>query len=88
MHQLLNHTSGIDSPDKVKSVTEGIRDGLPLYQAPWTTDQLVARFCSGHQIQRCTDAAVSSGRVLKHTRAPGARSCTTLMSFSNSRKSG
>jgi len=47
VHQLLNHTSGIDNLDKVKSAAEGIRDGLPVYQAPWTTDQLVAKFCSG-----------------------------------------
>jgi CubicO group peptidase (beta-lactamase class C family) len=47
VHQLLNHTSGLDNFDKVRSAAEAIRDGLPAYQAPWTTDQLVARFCSG-----------------------------------------
>lgn len=47
VHQLLNHTSGLDNLDKVKSAAEAFRDGLPVYQAPWTTEQLVAKFCSG-----------------------------------------
>jgi CubicO group peptidase (beta-lactamase class C family) len=47
VHQLLNHTSGIDNLDKAKTAADGIHDGLPVYQSPWTTDQLLARFCSG-----------------------------------------
>jgi D-alanyl-D-alanine carboxypeptidase len=47
VHQLLDHTSGIENLDKVKSAAEAIRDGLPVYQAPWTTDQLLAKFCAG-----------------------------------------
>lgn len=47
IHQLLNHTSGIDNFDKVKSAEDGIRNGLPTYQTPYTTDQLLAKFCSG-----------------------------------------
>ena len=47
VQELLDHTSGIDNMDKVKSAAEAIRDGLPAYQTPWTTDQLLAKFCSG-----------------------------------------
>ena len=47
IHQLLNHTSGIDNFDKVKSAEEGIKNGLPYYQTPFTTDQLLQKFCSG-----------------------------------------
>jgi len=39
---------------------------------------------TGHQ--RCTASAVSNGPVLKHMRACGACSCTTLSTFSNRRK--
>ncbi len=47
LHQLLNHTSGIDNFDKVKSADEAITIGLPVYQLPHTTDQLLADFSSG-----------------------------------------
>jgi D-alanyl-D-alanine carboxypeptidase len=47
LHQLLNHTSGIDNIDKVKSAAEALRNGLPVYQTPYTSDQLLAKFCTG-----------------------------------------
>ncbi len=47
IHQLLNHTSGIDNLDKVKTADDAIQHGLPVYQTPYTTDQLLAKFCSG-----------------------------------------
>lgn len=47
IHQLLNHTSGIDNFDKIKSADEALKNGIEQYQKPFTTDQLVARFCSG-----------------------------------------
>lgn len=47
VHQLLNHTSGIDNMDKVKSAADAMAHGLPAYQAPWTTDEMLAKFCSG-----------------------------------------
>ncbi|MEQ1761722.1 MAG: serine hydrolase domain-containing protein [Pyrinomonadaceae bacterium] len=47
VHQLLNHTSGIDNFDKVKSAEDAINNGLPTYQRPYTSDQLLAKFCSG-----------------------------------------
>lgn len=47
VHQLLNHTSGIDNSDKVKSAEDAIKNGVPNYQAPFTTDQILQKFCSG-----------------------------------------
>lgn len=47
VHQLLNHTSGIDNMDKVTSAEQALTEGVPAYQHPWTSDQLLARFASG-----------------------------------------
>lgn len=47
IHQLLNHTSGIENFDKVKSVEEAMKNGIPAYQLPQTTDQLLTKFSSG-----------------------------------------
>ncbi|HEY5802797.1 MAG TPA: serine hydrolase domain-containing protein [Lysobacter sp.] len=47
VHQLLNHTSGIDNMDKVTSAEQAITEGVPAYQHPYSTDQLLARFASG-----------------------------------------
>jgi D-alanyl-D-alanine carboxypeptidase len=47
LHHLLNHTSGLPNVDTVKSYEEAVRNGLELYQRPWTTDEIVSRYCSG-----------------------------------------
>jgi CubicO group peptidase (beta-lactamase class C family) len=47
IHQLLNHTSGLANFDTVKDVETAIRSGIPVYQTPYTSDQLLAKFCSG-----------------------------------------
>ena len=47
VHQLLNHTSGIANFDTVKDMETALKGGLPTYQTPYTSDQLLARFCSG-----------------------------------------
>ena len=47
LHQLLNHTSGIENMDKLKSADEAIKNGIPAYQLPHTTDQLLSQFASG-----------------------------------------
>jgi CubicO group peptidase (beta-lactamase class C family) len=47
LHQLLNHTSGIDNMDTVKDLETALRSGLPAYQTPFTSDQLLAKFASG-----------------------------------------
>ncbi len=47
IHQLLNHTSGIDNMDKVTTLEDAILGGVPPYQAPYTSDQLLSRFASG-----------------------------------------
>ena len=43
VHQLLNHTSGIANFDQVKSAEDAIRNGLPAYQTPQTSEHLLAR---------------------------------------------
>lgn len=47
IHQLLNHTSGLANFDTVKDVETAIKSGIPVYQTPYTSDQLLANFCSG-----------------------------------------
>jgi CubicO group peptidase (beta-lactamase class C family) len=47
LHQLLNHTSGIENFDQVKSLEQALTGGLPTYQFPYTVDQLLQKFCSG-----------------------------------------
>ena len=47
VHQLLNHTSGLANSDTVKDMATALKSGLPTYQTPYTSDQLLARFCSG-----------------------------------------
>jgi D-alanyl-D-alanine carboxypeptidase len=47
IHQLLNHTAGMANIDrKLTSVESAIRNGIPHYQTPLTTDELLARYCS------------------------------------------
>lgn len=50
LHQLLNHTSGIDNFDQVKTFEDALKNGLPAYQTPYSVDQLVAKFCSGRLV--------------------------------------
>ena len=47
VHQLLNHTSGLANFDTVKDLETALKSGIPVYQTPYTSDQLLARFCSG-----------------------------------------
>ena len=47
LHQLLNHTSGLANFDVVTDVETAIKSGIPVYQTPYTSDQLLAKFCSG-----------------------------------------
>ena len=46
VHQLLNHTSGMKDVVAVKSKEEGIRNGIDLYQRPYTVDDILAKYCS------------------------------------------
>ncbi len=59
VHQLLNHTSGLENIDRIPNI-EDVQQGvaaalqdarahgrLPLYQTPYTSDQLLSLFCSG-----------------------------------------
>lgn len=45
--QLLNHTSGMPNIDRrITSVDSAIKNGIPHYQTPLTTDQLIGMYCS------------------------------------------
>lgn len=46
VHTLLNHSSGMANLDTVKSVESALLNGLPVYQKPYTPDQLLDKFCS------------------------------------------
>ena len=47
IHQLLNHTSGMVNIDTVKSMESALKNGIPVYQIPYTTDELLSKYCSG-----------------------------------------
>lgn len=48
IRQLLNHTSGIENYDKgLTSFASAAREGIPLYQLPHTSQELMDRFASG-----------------------------------------
>ncbi len=48
IRNLLNHTSGIQNIDAgLTNYEEALKNGIEHYQMPFTTDQLVSRFCSG-----------------------------------------
>jgi D-alanyl-D-alanine carboxypeptidase len=47
LHQLLNHTSGIQPFDRETSFQQAVENGIERYQKPHTTDALLARCCSG-----------------------------------------
>jgi D-alanyl-D-alanine carboxypeptidase len=47
VHQLLNHTAGMANIDrKLTSVEAAIKNGMPHYQTPLTTDELLSRYAS------------------------------------------
>jgi CubicO group peptidase (beta-lactamase class C family) len=46
IHQLLNHTSGMANIDTVKSMESALKNGLPVYQKPRTTEELLNEYCS------------------------------------------
>lgn len=47
IHQLLNHTSGMANIDRnLTGAGSAVRNGIPHYQTPLTTDELLAKYCS------------------------------------------
>lgn len=50
LHQLLNHTSGIEAFDRERSFQEAVDNGLERYQKPHTAAALLARCCSGRLV--------------------------------------
>lgn len=46
IHQLLNHTSGMVNIDTVTSIESALKNGLAVYQKPYTSGELLAKFCS------------------------------------------
>lgn len=58
IHNLLNHTSGIQNFDAVKSYEEAVKNGIEVYQLPHTTDELLTRYASGrlvHEVGKVFD---------------------------------
>jgi len=51
LHHLLHHTSGLPNFDTVKDMETALKSGIPVYQTPYTSDQLLARFCSGKLVK-------------------------------------
>ena len=47
IHNLLNHTSGIENFDQVKSYEEAVQNGIESYQLPHSTDDLLSKYASG-----------------------------------------
>ena len=47
IHNLLNHTSGIENFDRIKSYEEAVKHGIEYYQLPHTTDDLLNKYSSG-----------------------------------------
>jgi CubicO group peptidase (beta-lactamase class C family) len=47
IHNLLNHTSGIENFDRITSYEEAVEKGIESYQLPHTTDDLLASYASG-----------------------------------------
>ncbi|WP_201313079.1 serine hydrolase domain-containing protein [Dyella sp. EPa41] len=50
IQQLLNHTSGLPSYDGVTDQATALKQGMPIYQLPHTSDQLLAQFSRGKLI--------------------------------------
>jgi D-alanyl-D-alanine carboxypeptidase len=50
IHNLLNHTSGIENFDRIKSYEEAVRIGIESYQLPHTTDELLTKYASGRLV--------------------------------------
>jgi CubicO group peptidase (beta-lactamase class C family) len=46
IHQLLNMTSGMVNIDRIPSLDHVLKNGLPLYQTPYTSDQILNKYCS------------------------------------------
>jgi CubicO group peptidase (beta-lactamase class C family) len=58
IHNLLNHTSGIQNFDTIKSYEEAVKNGMEVYQLPHTTAELLTKYCSGklvHEVGKVFD---------------------------------
>ncbi len=52
IENLLNHTSGIDNMDKVRSYEEAATKGVELYQLPHSSDEILAKYASGKLVHK------------------------------------
>ncbi|MEQ1585174.1 MAG: serine hydrolase domain-containing protein [Cyclobacteriaceae bacterium] len=52
IHQLLNHTSGMANMDTVTSIESALKNGVPAYQKPRTTDELLRNFGSARLVNK------------------------------------
>ena len=44
--QLLNHTSGMINIDTISSIESAVKNGVPVYQKPYSTDEFLEKYCS------------------------------------------
>jgi CubicO group peptidase (beta-lactamase class C family) len=51
IHQLLDHTSGLEQYDWVASYEEAVAKGMEVYQLPHTPAELLARYASGRLVR-------------------------------------
>jgi len=51
VHHLLNHTSGIENFDQIKSYEEAVTKGIESYQLPHTTAELLSKYSSGKLVR-------------------------------------
>ena len=47
IEELLNMTSGIQNMDEGLSIESVLKNGMPQYQKPYTSDQMLTQYCSG-----------------------------------------
>jgi CubicO group peptidase (beta-lactamase class C family) len=53
---LLNHTSGLANMDQVKSYQDAVTNGMPSFQTPLTSQQLLERYASGPPVRKTNEA--------------------------------
>jgi CubicO group peptidase (beta-lactamase class C family) len=46
IYQLLNHTSGMVNIDTISSIESAVKNGVPVYQKPYSTDEFLEKYCS------------------------------------------
>jgi D-alanyl-D-alanine carboxypeptidase len=51
INNLLNMTSGLHNMDEGSSLDSALKNGIPQYQRPYTSDQMLAKYCSDPMVK-------------------------------------